>query len=477
MVFIFSGSIGVQAEDYSSYFNSMLKFVQEMYYKDLTDEEGLKAAISGLLSGLDRYSAFFDREELEAYTNSINGNYVGIGAGLEKSGTYIKINKIYEGSPAEKAGIHEGDIITSVDGKSVEGMEAEDAAANIRGDEGTAVRISVLRADKKLEFSVVRGIVSINPVQYRLEGKKAYIRIDSFGSGTAANFGRAMAEVDKNEIKRIILDLRGNPGGYVDEAVEVAKKLIPPGVITTLDYKSEAMPDKVYYSDEKHPDYIVAVLTDENTASASEILAGALEDAGNGFLIGQKTFGKGVFQNMFNVLTPEAYKKYSELYGSEYISEIEWLSYEGVAPKEDEILGAAKITTGHYLTPKGRTIDGIGLKPLIELPDAIFPNDVDLSLVKALANSVDLTVSSYNDEVYNAEKILRASGYFSETADRQFDSKTQEAVKKYQAEKKLPVTGNIDLKTREQMNRTLSDLININDKQYSKALEILSWFK
>lgn len=475
-IFVFTGAFEARAENYGSYFDSMLRFVREMYYKDLTDEAGLKAAIKGLFSALDKYSEFYDKEELESYTNNLNGNYVGIGAGLQKIDSTIKIIKIYEGSPAEKGGLHESDLITAVDGQSVSGMQAEDVASIIRGEEGSTVRITILRKDKTLEFSIVRGVVNIIPVQYNIDANSAYIRMETFGSGVADYFNEAMAEADKENIKKIILDLRGNPGGYVDEAVNVARRLIPPGIVTTLDYKSENITDRVFSSYKANPGYIVAVLVDENTASSSEILAGALEDSGTGFLVGQKTFGKGVFQSMFNVLTPEAYKKYSELYGSEYVSEIEWLSYEKILPKADEILGAVKITTGHYLTPKGRAIDGIGLKPLVSLPNPTFPNGIDLTLVKALKNSDILTVSDYNDEVFRAERILKASGHLTETADKQFDAKTQEAVRKYQTEKKIPVTGNIDMKTRDQLNKTLTDLIHINDKQYSKALEILNWF-
>lgn len=477
IVFLFAGSMGASAQEYGPYFESMLQFVQEMYYKDLTDEEGLKAALKGMLAGLDKYSAFYDNHEMEAFNSSLNGNYVGIGAGLEKSDSHIKITKVYEGSPAEKAGILEGDLITAVNGVSVFDKDAETVATAIRGDAGTTVRITIIRENLTKEFSIVRGTVSINPVMSRIEGENAYIRIDSFGAGTAAKFNKAMDEVDKNSIRKIILDLRGNPGGYVDEATAVAEKLMPPGIITTLDYKSDVMTDQVYSSNETHPDYIVAVLVDEGSASASEILAGALEDAGNGFLIGQNTYGKGVFQNLFSVLTPEAYEKYNKLYGEKFVTEIQWLNYDGVFPKQDEILGTVKLTTGHYLTPKGRAIDSIGLKPAVALPNPTNPNNVDLSSINFLSNSEPITINIYDAEVYNIERVLKAAGYLTTTADKQFDTATQDAVKKYQANAKLPVTGTIDVNTRDQLNKTLLELRNKNDPQYTKAVEILNWFK
>ncbi len=476
VVLLFSGTIKASAVEYGSYFDTMLQFMRGMYYKDVTDEDGLKAALKGMFSALDPYSSFYDREETEALNSSLNGNFVGIGAGLEKGDKGIRITKVYEGSPAEAVGVQEGDIITAVDGSSVVDKDAETVAAAIRGEEGTWVRLTILRGDKTKEFSIKRGLVTINPILYRLEGDVAYIRIDSFSLGTSNRFNEALEEANKNKIHRIILDLRGNGGGYVDEAVKVAEQLIPPGVVTTLDYKSEEMLDRVYYAKKSHPDYIVAVLVDKGTASASEILAGALEDAGNGFLLGQNTYGKGVFQNLFTILTPEAYLKYSELYGDQYVTELQWMSYYGVFPDNDEILGTVKLTTGHYLTPKGRAINGIGLAPVITLPDPSAPNGVDLSSVSILSNTVPMAIDQYDIGVYHAEKVLKAAGYLSTTADRYFDSATQEAIKQYQKAYKLPQTGIIDIKTRDQLNKTLIELRNNNDKQYAKAVELLNWF-
>ena len=147
----------------------------------------------------------------------------------------------------------------------------------------------------------------------------------------------------------------------MDEAINVARRILPKGIVTTLDYKSDEFQDSVFYSDGSHRDYVVAVLTDENTASASEIVAGAIEDSGIGILIGQKTFGKGIFQQTFSILTPEAYEKYSNIYGADYVSTIQWSGYFGIPVSQDEILGVVRLTTGYYTTPKGRIIHGIVL--------------------------------------------------------------------------------------------------------------------
>lgn len=474
--FVISGSLGASAIEYGSYFDSMLQFMRGMYYKDIIDEEGLKAALKGMFSGLDKYSAFYDNKEAQAVNDSLNGNFVGIGVLMEKSDAYFKIVKVFDGSPAEKAGVQDGDVITAVDGKSMKNLALESVTSVVQGEEGTSVKLTVLRGNSEKVFTIVRGTVKENPVQLRIEGKTAYIRIDGFITGAGEKFREAMVQVKKNKIYNIILDLRGNTGGYVNEAVDVAKELIPPGVITTLDYKSEEIGDRVFTSEAKNPDYVVAILVDENTASASEILAGALEDAGNGIIIGQKTFGKGVFQSFFTILAPAAYEKYSMEYGDRLVTEVQWKSYYDITPEPDEILGTVKLTTGYYLTPKGRVIDGIGLVPVVKVPNRAFPNDVDLSKVGSVNNTATMTIDLYSSEVYNAESVLKAAGYLSAAPDRKYDVATVDAVKKYQQKVKLPVTGLIDAATRNEINKTLNELRRKNDLQYTKACEILSWF-
>lgn len=475
--FIYTAAPLANAREYDSYLGSMLEFMTDMYYEGFTDEEGLMAALRGMFSGLDDYSGFYDKDEMAAWYTSLENNYVGIGAVLENNTEGIKIVEVYKESPAEKAGLFQGDIITTVDGVNIVGKDSTTVATMIRGEAGTTVKLTIRRGNTTLNFSIVRAIVIRKSVYHRIEGKIGYIRIYSFNDGTYNEFRQAMDEIDKSNISKIIVDLRGNPGGYVDEAVNIANELLPKGIITTLDYKSEVFSDHVYYSDGNHPKYIVATLVDENTASASEILAGALEDSGYGFLVGQETFGKGVFQNMFSILTPEAYNKYSELYDDEYVSQIQWSSYYGVSPKEDEILGAVKITTGHYLTPKGRYIQGKGLEPSVIIDNPTNPNGIVLSGISPIKGTGSITLKAYNDEVYSAEEILVAAGYLKATADRLYDENTFEAVKKYQVDMKLPSTGIIDGKTREKLNETLYEIRKNNDKQYTKAVELLNWFR
>ena len=462
------------AREYGSYLESMLDFMTEMYYEGLTDEEALTAALKGMFSQLDKYSVFYNKEETRIYLDSLNNSYEGIGAALETHEDGIIIVDVFEDSPAEKAGLQKGDIIIAIDGKSVVGMDATTGAALIRGEAGTTVTLAIIRDGTEKVFSIVRASILNKTVNYRIEGNIGYISIESFDRGTSKEFNDAIEEIKKADIRKIILDLRGNPGGYVDEAVAVARKLLPKGIITTLDYKSEKYEDHVYYSYGNNPSYLIAVLVDEYTASASEILAGAIEDSGAGFLIGQNTYGKGIFQSMFSILTPEAYNKYNQLYGSKYVTDIEWMTYHGVFPEEDEIIGSVKLTTGYYYTPKGRSINGTGLKPSLVEPNPTYPGGIDFSKVAPVKENLEL--NAYNNDVLNAEKILKAAGFLDIAADRLFDEKTLEAVKKYQAVNNLAETGIIDNVTKDKLNQTLTELRKDNDKQYVKALEALSLF-
>lgn len=464
------------AMDYGDYLNSAVEFMQDMYYLDMDEEEALKAALKGIFGGLDPYSSFYDREESQRLTESLEGNFSGIGIAIERCPEGVRITKVYNGSPAEGAGLWEGDIILAVNGVSTYGKDADVVASEIRGEEGTTVTLTIQRQSSRMDVAIKRGIVVINPVVWRIEGDVAYIHIDTFNSNTGRKFSEAMEQIKQAGITKILLDLRDNPGGFVDEAVDVARKLVPEGLITRLDFKSERLSDTEYYSSLKNSPYLVAVLVNENTASAAEILAGAIQDSGKGVLVGQKTYGKGVVQNMFSVLTPQAYAKYSRQYGLKFITEIEWLVYQGIFLSPNEILGTISITTGHYLTRNGRQIHGVGLAPDVEAANRTLPNGIDLMLVGRLTNDKTLTLNDYGNDVDQAERILRAAGYFEGVPDKLLDEETQAAIKKFQSSEKIRVTGNIDATTRDRLNMLLDTLRTQHDPQYVKGMEVLKMF-
>ena len=460
------------------FLESVKTFVQSMYIDGKTDDQLLESALKGMFSNLDDYSSFMNQEETKAYEASLSGQFSGIGAVLEAKPAVdgIVISTILPDSPAEKAGLLDGDILVKADGKSLAGMTASNAAALIRGTAGTKVTLLVRRGVKEFTLVVVRGEISISPVSSRIDGKIGYLRLTQFGNGASSGVETALAAFRKAGIKKMILDMRDNPGGYVGQAVEIARMLIPPGPIVSIDYRSEQLTDVAYRSDAPDPGWMIAVLVNENTASAAEILAGAIQDAGNGFLIGKKTFGKGVVQSLFMLLTPAAYDKYAGKYQETFVTDIEWASYYGVQVQPDDVLGLAKLTTGRYLTRGGRAIHGVGLLPEAVAENRVPIHEVDISLVAPLSGTAVLKVDSYDEAVRQAESILKAAGFFAGTPDSRFDWETTAAVTAFQKASKLVLTGVLDTKTSVVLNRTLVTLRQANDPQYKLAQTTLGFF-
>ncbi len=460
------------------YLESVKTFVQDMHIEGKTDDQLLVDSLKGMFSGLDDYSSFMDMKETKTYEESLSGQFSGIGVSMDSSLSKegIVITSVFAESPAEKAGLLDGDILKAADGKSLSGLTGTAASALIRGTAGTKVTLLVKRGAKELTVVVVRGDISVNPVSWRLDGKIGYLRISQFGNTVGAGVDEALAAFRKAGVKKMMLDLRDNPGGYVGSAVEVARKLIPPGGIVSLDYRSEKMSDIHYTTDAPDPGWTIAVLVNENTASAAEILAGAIQDAENGFLIGKKTFGKGVVQTLFMLLTPDAYKKYGDQYKDTFVTDLEWSAYYNVQVKPEEVLGLAKITSGSYKTRNGRTIDKVGLQPDVAAENRTAAHDVDVSQVEAVSAQIPLKEGVYAPPVRQAEAILKAAGYFAGTPDRQFDKKTAEAVKAYQKALKLPVSGVLDVRTDAALNGTLASLRLTTDPQYKMAQTTLGFF-
>lgn len=469
----------VRADAWSgNFFESVKSFVQSMYIDGKTDDELMENALKGMFSNLDDYSSFMNQEETKAYESSLSGQFSGIGAQLEAAPATdgIVIQTVFPDSPAEKAGLLDGDILVSSDGKSLAGMTASSAATLIRGTAGTKITLRIKRGTKEFTVVVVRGDISISPVSWRIDGKIGYLRITQFGNGASSGVETALTAFRKAGVKKWILDMRDNPGGYVGQAVEVARKMLPPGPIVSIDYRSDQIEDVVYNSDAPNPGWMIAVLVNENTASAAEILAGAIQDAGNGFLIGKKTYGKGVVQSLFMLLTPAAYDKYAGKYQETFVTDMEWASYYGVQVQPDEVLGLAKLTTGRYLTRNGRAIHGVGLMPDSGAENRNQVHAVDISLVDPISGTAVLKMGAYESSVRQAESILKAAGFFTGTPDRKFDRDTMTAVVAYQKANKLVSNGFLDIKTGTSLNQTLITLRLANDPQYRMAQTALGYF-
>ena len=310
----------------------------DLYYNDDYDEDDIRNAIyAGTLEGLgDPYSVYYTADEYKDMQISTSGKYYGIGAALGQDAKTkeVTISKVYEGTPAEEAGLRDGDQIVKVNDTVSTSEELSNLVQKIRGEEGTTVHLKIYRASTKktFEVDVERKNVELPSITSKmLDGGIGYIQISEFQSKTDEQFKSALADLKKQGMKSLIVDVRSNPGGLITAASNILDQILPEGTVVYTEDKYGKRED--YTSDSNCIDCPIAVLVNENSASASEIFAGAIKDYNYGTLIGTKTFGKGIVQTVF--------------------------------PLEDG--DAVKITTAKYYTPKGNYIHGAGIEPDINL--------------------------------------------------------------------------------------------------------------
>lgn len=338
------------------------KYLREnyLYNKDIKDENLEAGLLKGLVAGLaDPYSQYLTSDEMKKLTETTTGKFQGIGVIIspDEDGTVTVISPI-KGSPADRAGVESGDKILKINGKDFSAEKINEASKEMRGEKGTTVKILLLKKKnlKTKEVEIKREEIKIDSIIKNKIGDIGYIGITMFDEETGKDFVKALNELTKEGVKGIILDMRGNPGGVVDAAVEIGDAILPKSTFVTLkDNKGEIVQD--YKLDDKYNDIKMVVLVNEGSASASEILSGAIRDLDRAKIIGNTTYGKGVVQNVISL------------------------------PEGDGL----KLTTSEYFTPKGKSINKIGIKPdiEIELPEnikgiGIDYMDTDSQLKKAI---------------------------------------------------------------------------------------------
>lgn len=284
-------------------FYALFHELNTIYVVETEPAKLVKTGIDAMLSSLDPYTSYIPEEEQEDFRFMTTGEYAGIGALITKRGEWILISEPYEGMPAQVAGLKAGDRILKIDGLSMRNKETSEVSENLKGSAGTTVNISVLRPgiEKELEISIQRQVIQINPVPYygMINENTGLILLNNFTQNCADEVEKAIIELKKSgKLRGLILDLRGNPGGLMDEAVKVANLFLPRSseVVSTKGKVSQW--DKTYRAPREPLDTItpLAVLINRSSASASEIVAGALQDHDRALIIGQRSFGKGLVQ-------------------------------------------------------------------------------------------------------------------------------------------------------------------------------------
>ncbi|WP_026694930.1 S41 family peptidase [Peribacillus kribbensis] len=410
--------------------------LNKQYYTKIDQKKLIDGAIKGMITSLDDpYTDYMDEDQAKNFHETISSSFEGIGAEVQQKGNQISIVSPIKGSPAEQAGLKPNDIVLSVDGKKLEGMTANEAVLLIRGKKGTKVDLLIQRegTSQPISVSITRDTIPIETVYAKMDKDKiARIQITSFSERTGDELEKAINDMKKQGMKGMVLDLRQNPGGLLDQALQIASLFVPKDeiVFQVEDREGHKQIAKSKNTGGK-PDYPVVVLVDEGSASASEIVAAALKESADIPLVGVKTFGKGTVQ------TTEDFKDGSNV----------------------------KYTMAKWLTPKGNWIHRKGINPDIEVKLPAYANLPMLSPDKAL------TINNSSAEIKTAEQMLSAVGYNPGKTDGYFDQELQVSVKKFQQDSKLPQTGIIEGKTTLALMTKLREKILAHDVQLEKAEE------
>lgn len=333
---LFNGNQSVLTNSTEKKLSTIYRLINtEFLYTDEMSEEILnEAAIKGYVEGLgDPYSVYYDAEETKSLMESTSGEFGGIGVGLTQNidTMIISFTNVYEDSPGERAGFKEGDILYKVNGEEVTGQDLDQVVSKIRGEKGTEVEITVLRGEQMEEYSgiAIRDMIEATTVSSELlEDSIGYIAVSGFEKVTYHQFEAAIEELKTQGMSGLIVDLRNNPGGNLSTVCEMTDLILPKGIIVYTEDKNGKK--QMEMSDEEHQlDLPLVVLVNGNSASASEIFAGAVQDYGAGKIVGTTTYGKGIVQQIYSLS-------------------------DGTA---------LKITTSEYFTPNGRNIHGKGIVP------------------------------------------------------------------------------------------------------------------
>lgn len=365
MVIGFCVSLGISAKNLTNLgrFIGAMNFIETHYVQEVEEDKLIDGAISGMVRSLgDPHSIYLEPRLYSQLKADTTGSFGGIGVymGFKEGGVYVL--GVIPDSPGEKAGLMSGDSILAVDSKPISEIEPGEVALKIRGEVGSVVELLIHReGEDDRTYTITRDVIKVQTVAEKmLDDRVGYIRISNFSENSGKEFKASLKNLEEQGMRGVILDLRQNPGGVITSCVEIANEIVPAGPVVSVVQRDGEK--EVYMSNLDHPKFPIVVLLDQNSASASELLSGALQDTKAALIVGTKSYGKGSVQTVIPMF-------------------------------QDDGL---KLTVAKYYTPNGRSIDGIGIEP-----------DVTVELDHPLIINRELSANSFDDaQLLKAEEIL-----------------------------------------------------------------------
>ncbi len=390
---------------------ALKEIVVDFYVDPITTDQLKGDTPQEIFSNLDQHSAYYTEKEFNELFERVAGDYAGIGAYIKEANGRIIIDQPIPDSPAEKAGLLPGDEIYSVDGELIRGLNTTEASAKVRGPAGSEVILGIIRGtgDTIVEYIIVREQITNNPVSYDIIEGIGYIKVNEFNGHAYEYFAEVVGKMVSGSIKQAIVDLRDNPGGNLDEVIKMAKLLITPSPILHIGYKQGYMTYSSFST--LQPFDSLAILVNEGSASASEILAAAVQDTGSGTIIGKTTYGKGTVQQIVALSNKEGFK----------------------------------ITVARYLSPNKNIIDEVGVIPDIEVERLTY--EIQAQEFKPLSYENSFKPGDTSEEIEGVQQRLKVLGYTIEDTTGVYGTTTAAAIaaftKNYELEASAELTTEI----------------------------------
>lgn len=437
--FTSAAAVEIDREKFSEdveFMKKVIYFVLDKYQYQVNPEDIMNGLYDGFFSVLDDYSTYYTPREYQALLEDTAGEFSGIGVQIIDINKQVVVVTPLSGSPALEAGIKAGDIIKTVNGYDITGATSSQASLLIRGEEGTPVKIGILRGKESFTFDLTRRAIVINNVEGKiLEDNIGYLKVTGFSDNTGDLVEKKLKMFDENKVEKLVIDMRNNGGGTLQSAVDLLNMFVTKGPVVYVEYA--AGKEDIYESNLKEQKYEIAVLINEGSASATEIFAGAVKYKNEGKIVGTNSYGKGVVQSLYPLVD-----------GS-----------------------GVKFTTAEYFSVDRIPVHKIGIEP-----DIIVENEkTDFSKYPSFSKEEKSQLGNVSLDVLAAEMILMELGYEIDKADGVYDTVSFEQVKKFQEDNLLYPYGTIDFATQDALYNALIKYTEntIEDLQLKAAIESL----